>query len=435
MPYPNEHAARLKEPGQFIRYARKNDQGGKGIDFIIGFRKDGSSDIQAIRFSKDSFTPKEARTWLHNHAFKFIDFEPAGVNASEFAEASKLEDWFEIAKTGEFPQGNLTEQVFDEVVSTFKPEEHEPPIALGHVRSESHNDKPAAGWIAGLQRIGNTLYAKAKQVASDFDAAVREGRFKKRSIGLRTGNDGKLYLHHLAFLGAMAPAVKGLRDIYCEGNYSGVNEETEKKYEFNHSTERILKMEFTEKELEARDAEVAAKAKEAAKKEYDEQVAAEVAKAVEAKTEEIKTEVKAEVEAEIKEKTEAEQAAAAYNSDVEAFLKEYSDGNKLSPAQIAILRPFLKTMNPKTEFEFSEKNEKNEDVVVKRNALKVIRDLFANATVVGGDFADTGKGLKGDEANYSAEKAKAAEFMASDSSLTYGKALVKARAALKTNQK
>jgi hypothetical protein len=76
MPYPNEHAARLKEPGQFDSFARENNMGGDGIDFIYGI-KGGRSEIQAIRFDKKKFTPEEARRWLKDHDFHPIDFELA----------------------------------------------------------------------------------------------------------------------------------------------------------------------------------------------------------------------------------------------------------------------------------------------------------------------------------------------------------------------
>ena len=62
-PYPNEHAARLHDPAQYDSLRRENDAGGPGIDFIYGI-KEGESEVQAIRFASESFTPEEARAWL-----------------------------------------------------------------------------------------------------------------------------------------------------------------------------------------------------------------------------------------------------------------------------------------------------------------------------------------------------------------------------------
>jgi HK97 family phage major capsid protein/HK97 family phage prohead protease len=88
-PYPNEHAARLKEPGQYDSIRRVNNEGGEGVDFIYGI-KDGTSEIQAIRFDADRFSPAEARKWLTDHDFNAISFETATIERSE-EEMRKIE--------------------------------------------------------------------------------------------------------------------------------------------------------------------------------------------------------------------------------------------------------------------------------------------------------------------------------------------------------
>ena len=75
-PYPNEHAARIRDPRQYDRFRRENDAGGDGVDFIYGI-KGGDSEIQAIRFDKEIYTVAEARAWLRRNSFEPIDFEPA----------------------------------------------------------------------------------------------------------------------------------------------------------------------------------------------------------------------------------------------------------------------------------------------------------------------------------------------------------------------
>lgn len=87
-PYPNEHAARLKDPAQYDSFARENDAGGDGIDFIYGI-KDGVTELQAIRFNKDKFTPTQARQWLDEHDFTPIEFEEATERkVGEFEDAN-----------------------------------------------------------------------------------------------------------------------------------------------------------------------------------------------------------------------------------------------------------------------------------------------------------------------------------------------------------
>lgn len=86
MPFPNEHAARIKNPGQFEDIRRSNDKLGAGIDAIFGIKTvDGErvSEIQAIRFDKKKFSPDEAKAWLKDNDFKPIEFEPASEKLQE----------------------------------------------------------------------------------------------------------------------------------------------------------------------------------------------------------------------------------------------------------------------------------------------------------------------------------------------------------------
>jgi uncharacterized protein len=76
MPYPNEHAARLRDPLDFDEFSRVNDAGGEGIDFIYGIN-DEETAIQAIRFDAILYTPDEAKKWLEDHDFTAILFEDA----------------------------------------------------------------------------------------------------------------------------------------------------------------------------------------------------------------------------------------------------------------------------------------------------------------------------------------------------------------------
>lgn len=100
------------------------------------------------------------------------------------------------------------------IAAAYDPAKHEAPLVVGHPRL----DAPAYGWVKGLRVEGDRLVADAHQVDPAFAAIVNEGRFKKRSASflLPTSPDnpvpGSYYLNHVGFLGATAPAVKGLRD-------------------------------------------------------------------------------------------------------------------------------------------------------------------------------------------------------------------------------
>jgi hypothetical protein len=113
MPFPNEHSCRLLEPGQFVRFFRKtvkdsNDIGdykatGKSYDLLIGYRKDGSSDVQTHRYPKDTWTAEEAGKHCRAHkgsfeaakhlqamAVKGVKFKICGYELQEMASEEVL---------------------------------------------------------------------------------------------------------------------------------------------------------------------------------------------------------------------------------------------------------------------------------------------------------------------------------------------------------
>ena len=92
MPYPNEHAARQRNPDDFERLRRSRPEGfPEGISAIIGFRSDGSSDIQSIRADRAAFTPAEFRRWLESRGYK-TEIEEAREVADEKDEMSESRD-------------------------------------------------------------------------------------------------------------------------------------------------------------------------------------------------------------------------------------------------------------------------------------------------------------------------------------------------------
>jgi len=109
-PYPNEHAARLKDPAQYDSLRRVNDEGGNGVDFIYGI-KEGESELQAIRFRSSVFTAAEARAWLADHDFDAIEFEEAtgdGEGRSRAAADELIEgDFVRWDSSGGTAQGRI----------------------------------------------------------------------------------------------------------------------------------------------------------------------------------------------------------------------------------------------------------------------------------------------------------------------------------------
>ena len=79
MPYLNEHAARVRQPGRFQKETMRSKQIAKGLRIIIGKLKPrGASMVtQAYRFRKDVWTPAQARKWLREHNIQYVSFDPA----------------------------------------------------------------------------------------------------------------------------------------------------------------------------------------------------------------------------------------------------------------------------------------------------------------------------------------------------------------------
>lgn len=89
-PYANEHAARIKDPRQYDSFRRRNNGGGRGVDYIFGI-KDGTSEIQAIRFRVQFFTVAEAKAWLKRNNFEPIQFEPATDEARSMQDGGEFD--------------------------------------------------------------------------------------------------------------------------------------------------------------------------------------------------------------------------------------------------------------------------------------------------------------------------------------------------------
>lgn len=78
MPYPTEHAARLKNPGSFQAGSFRRIPVTRGVFAIIG-RLPGqtTTTTQAYRFDKNVFTADEAKKWLKDNDVEYIRFEKA----------------------------------------------------------------------------------------------------------------------------------------------------------------------------------------------------------------------------------------------------------------------------------------------------------------------------------------------------------------------
>jgi len=101
----------------------------------------------------------------------------------------------------------------DATARAYDPAQHQAPLVVGHPAL----DQPAYGWVKALTFQEGALLAEPDQLDPAFAELVQAGRFKKLSAAFFTPTapsnpvPGVYYLRHVGFLGAAAPAVKGLR--------------------------------------------------------------------------------------------------------------------------------------------------------------------------------------------------------------------------------
>ncbi|EED38519.1 MULTISPECIES: hypothetical protein [Stenotrophomonas] len=97
------------------------------------------------------------------------------------------------------------------------------PLVIGHPDDESNT----FGQVRGLADMDGELYAFA-DVADGLISSVRSGNYKNVSASIYFPNTpgnpmpGSYYLRHVGFLGAQAPAVKGMQPLsFAEPAHGG----------------------------------------------------------------------------------------------------------------------------------------------------------------------------------------------------------------------
>ena len=109
----------------------------------------------------------------------------------------------------EFSQADLAASA-----AAYDPTIHEAPLVVGHPKT----DDPAYGWVKSLVAEGSNLYADA-EIHPEFAEMIRAGAYKNRSMKWYRPDDagnpkpGVWYAQHVGFLGAVPPAIKGLRPV------------------------------------------------------------------------------------------------------------------------------------------------------------------------------------------------------------------------------
>jgi hypothetical protein len=119
----------------------------------------------------------------------------------------------ELARPGVYGSAErpvtVTEQDLREIAETF-PDTGEAPVSLN-----GHDPDPAAPQLGAVVSVtyDDTTKTLIGTVAEDDALAdvVDRGYYRNCSIGAKRRADGKMYLHHLAYLGEQPPAIKNLK--------------------------------------------------------------------------------------------------------------------------------------------------------------------------------------------------------------------------------
>lgn len=124
----------------------------------------------------------------------------------------------EIFKAGTHTDMNgqrltFTDEDLKASVAAYDPAVFAAPLVVGHPKL---ND-PAYGWLASAATDGELMTGVAQDVDAEFAEMVNNKRFPKISTSFFHPNSpsnpkpGVWYIRHIGFLGAKAPAVKGLK--------------------------------------------------------------------------------------------------------------------------------------------------------------------------------------------------------------------------------
>ncbi len=126
----------------------------------------------------------------------------------------------EVFRAGTFKDmsGNtqsFSDETLRQIASDYDRDLAPAPVVIGHPQT----DTPAYGWVERLYVQDGVLNATLEDTVSEFADMVKAGRYKKVSISLFSPSSqnnpkpGGVYMKHVGFLGATAPAVAGLKPV------------------------------------------------------------------------------------------------------------------------------------------------------------------------------------------------------------------------------
>jgi len=191
MPYIKEWAVRINEPDKYERFASKDL--GDGIRIIIGFKKEGGSEVQAYRFDKEKWDEKKIKNWLEEHKIEYKEIEkPKEVEKMELENTKDLQDILIFPKGKFFIQHlketiEFNEEFFNEILDSFKDEKLVKPFI-----DKNHEKKESFGDVIELYVAEDGMHAKVQLNDNGIELIKgREYRYISPWFGSFTDTEGK----------------------------------------------------------------------------------------------------------------------------------------------------------------------------------------------------------------------------------------------------
>lgn len=123
----------------------------------------------------------------------------------------------QLAKTGTHNDITISLQDLTDCVGNFNPNDRVP-VIKGHDSAFWSDSLPADGWVNRVWLDGEYLIGDV-ELSEELQTAWDNGEYQNWSVGLSYDESKRQwYLHHLAFLGAVPPKIKGLQVIEMSDN-------------------------------------------------------------------------------------------------------------------------------------------------------------------------------------------------------------------------
>lgn len=194
--YPNEHAARIVDPGEFEDKSLKRKVIGDGVSLVLGKRKTGGGlETQSYRFDREKFTEEQAKAWLKKNSVEKFMFEAAEDDdkETETAEVKKSLDGVKVGARNNSGDSQRLSAIHDMAVQIHRnavdngatcncgmaqqdaqtePAGHDLPAPVEPAVTTPGNDIPKSLSWSNIHKLGGAIKAAQTQQEDEDGYAV-----------------------------------------------------------------------------------------------------------------------------------------------------------------------------------------------------------------------------------------------------------------------